>query len=811
MVTAAVQRKPAGSTPGMGMDQPMDGTIVAERLLLGTRESATPGDRPPVRIFLGTEPGQYRAERVFVWSVERVRDPGRVYEIYLMKSLTGFDRRRWTTGFTNYRYAIAHLAGNRGRAIYNDVDQIYLADPAELFDLDMAGHGFLAIAPNDTSVMLIDCARMASVWTIGDARRMRKKDLLKKALAQPGLYGTLAGEWNARDEGEYVAGRSRLLHYTCLHTQPWQPFPNRYAYQPNPVGHLWLELERSANEAGYQLFVRHSPSAGYRRLLGTLRAAASSSATAPAEPGEDLRERLQRYAVRTLLDYRIGAAVAPTHYGDIIASAHDPAGEGSPPAARFDAVVGGGGFDLVPDQDIPWMLAEMFELSSRLVYIAIDPPQAERRLGGERIPCRTRDAGWWQSQIEMAALRSPQVHWELLLRGRNRRHIVQGGWQVQAPAVWVLCDDRPGNRTQSIGLAEALGLSYTVKELAFNVSSGLHNALLGASVAGLDRARSAPIAPPWPDIVIACGRRTAPVARWIGRCSEGRTRLVQLGRKGAAAAEHFDITIVPAYCRLGAHPRRIQTRAPLTRVDPARLASLDGTQRRELEQAAAPRVVVLVGGATAAFRFDADTARLLAERVTAATSEAGGSLTVLTSRRTGAECVQALRLALAPPARLHVWQPKQPDNPYLQCLAAADILVVTSDSESMLAEAMATGKAVYVYPLPKRARKPLLGDRIAARAYSRPVNSRGTVRLQQGLEYLCARLIERGIVRPGRDLDRMQRELVACGAARWFGPKLDATPTQPLREIVTVTGRVRALLGLSGPTAGNGCDARSPA
>ena len=77
--------------------------------------------------FLGTEPAQYRAERVFFWSIEQVRDPSRIYEIYLMKDLVGFDRRRWLTGFTNYRLAIPDFAGGFGRAIYNDVDQVYSA------------------------------------------------------------------------------------------------------------------------------------------------------------------------------------------------------------------------------------------------------------------------------------------------------------------------------------------------------------------------------------------------------------------------------------------------------------------------------------------------------------------------------------------------------------------------------------------------------------------------------------------------------------------------------------------------------------
>ena len=56
-------------------------------------------NKPPVRIFVGSEPSQYRAERVLVWSIAKYRDPGRAYEIYLMKDLTGFNRDRWKTGF----------------------------------------------------------------------------------------------------------------------------------------------------------------------------------------------------------------------------------------------------------------------------------------------------------------------------------------------------------------------------------------------------------------------------------------------------------------------------------------------------------------------------------------------------------------------------------------------------------------------------------------------------------------------------------------------------------------------------------------
>ena len=52
-------------------------------------------------------------------------------------------------------------------------------------------------------------------------------------------------------------------------------------------------------------------------------------------------------------------------------------------------------------------------------------------------------------------------------------------------------------------------------------SPGCPTALLGASLRGLTAAARAGLAPPWPELVIAAGRRTAPVARWLKRRRAG--------------------------------------------------------------------------------------------------------------------------------------------------------------------------------------------------------------------------------------------------------------------------------------------------
>src|SRR5262249_2080443 len=156
--------------------------------------------------------------------------------------------------------------------------------------------------------------------------------------------------------------------------------------------------------------------------------------------------------------------------------------------------------------------------------------------------------------------------------------------------------DRPGNATQALGLAEELGWPYEVKHLRCRPAARLHNRWLGASLRGIDHSASAPLEPPWPDLVIAAGRRTAPVAQWIRERAHGRTRLVALGRRAGDDAERFDRVVTPSYARLFPHPHRIETSGPLHRVSRDALAKASEEWADRLAETHSPRIAVLVGG-----------------------------------------------------------------------------------------------------------------------------------------------------------------------------------------------------------------------
>lgn len=361
-----------------------------------------------------------------------------------------------------------------------------------------------------------------------------------------------------------------------------------------------------------------------------------------------------------------------------------------------------------------------------------------------------------------------------------------------APVVWVLADHKLGHTRQSIALVDELGWPYEVKQLAFNHRRRWSNLWLGATTLSLDRTKSAELSPPWPDLVIATGRAAAPISRWIKARSGGRTRIVQLGRRGTdQRAGAFDLSVSCGFFGLPPHPRRVETLAPIAAIPPEDLRQAGERWRDLFAGRPRPHVALLVGGSTKVNLLDTGVAVRMASDVSASVEAAGGSLMIVTSPRTGNDVIGALRANLAAGARLYEWTRGDPDNPYLGCLAVGDILIVTGDSESMLAEAAATTKPLYIYPLPVLAagtRRRRL--RAVVGAYAKAEAAATTPLLHR-----LARIVHiLGVVRPPRELDELHRRLIDGGFARPYGAVLDVKPRAPLDEVPAVAAEVRRIM-----------------
>ena len=261
----------------------------------------------------------------------------------------------------------------------------------------------------------------------------------------------------------------------------------------------------------------------------------------------------------------------------------------------------------------------------------------------------------------------------------------------RSPLAWVLHDGKAGMASQAIGLAEATGLPFVEKRLAIRLPWACLPPRLWLWPLDAPGSAGARLTPPWPDLVIACGRNAAMPALAVRRASGLRTVAAQIQNPGVGRAE-FDLFVVSEHDRLRG-PQVIVTRGAVHRVTAARL---EAERRRFPGFAAMPKpiVSVLIGGTNRAYRLTARRLEEIANVLTAVLRKECGSILLTTSRRTGAGGLTLLQERLAGLSAV-IWDGTG-DNPYFAYLAVADALLVTADSVSMISEAAATGKPVHI-------------------------------------------------------------------------------------------------------------------
>ncbi len=245
---------------------------------------------------------------------------------------------------------------------------------------------------------------------------------------------------------------------------------------------------------------------------------------------------------------------------------------------------------------------------------------------------------------------------------------------------------------QCIGLAEALDVDYELKRLSprrpwVALPPAWWWRAMRRSVCGID------LHPPWPDLLVSCGRRSVATALAIKRASGGAAYAVHI-QDPKISPQRFDLLVVPRHDRL-AGENIIQTDGALHRVTEDKLATQGYAFSAEYGDLPRPLVTVLVGGSNRRQSMDADVAERLASCLLKMLDEDGVGLAITPSRRTAPSVLDLLRKRLANrPVR--IWD-GQGDNPYFGLLAMADGIVVTEDSVSMVTEACFTGRPVWVF------------------------------------------------------------------------------------------------------------------
>lgn len=303
---------------------------------------------------------------------------------------------------------------------------------------------------------------------------------------------------------------------------------------------------------------------------------------------------------------------------------------------------------------------------------------------------------------------------------------------------WIVTEGLAGTENQCIGVAEALEVHPEVIRVKLRQPWKTLSPFIG-----LEHAYSfiPSLSPPWPDLLIASGRKSIAASRYVRKQSGGKTITVQI-QDPRISAKHFDLVAAPAHDRIRGKNVLVTSASP-NRITQERLQT-EKALFPDLELVNSPRIAVLIGGNSKAYSITP----ALTEKIAESINKLDGGLLVTCSRRTPENCRKILETKWSGGTNFY-WS-GEGANPYFAILGWADYILVTADSASMISEGCTTGKPVYMIDL------------------------------------------EGG----NRKLSALHESLMQHGALRKFEGKLEKFDYEPLNDAKTVAQEIKKRFGL---------------
>lgn len=171
---------------------------------------------------------------------------------------------------------------------------------------------------------------------------------------------------------------------------------------------------------------------------------------------EAIHKLIQKHDITTLLDFGAGKGALyepapgqpqdsrfktlPAWGAHTTVTCYDPGY--APYAAEYEktyeAVISTDVVEHIPEDDIPWLLDDLFATASKAIYIVAACYPAKKKLpDGTNAHCAIKRPSWWIKQIKAAADSHPAVDWVLCTQVKsyftmeNRRKLHKQGTKIR--------------------------------------------------------------------------------------------------------------------------------------------------------------------------------------------------------------------------------------------------------------------------------------------------------------------------------------------------------------------------------------------
>lgn len=275
--------------------------------------------------------------------------------------------------------------------------------------------------------------------------------------------------------------------------------------------------------------------------------------------------------------------------------------------------------------------------------------------------------------------------------------------------IWLLLDDRPGNNSQSRGIAESLHriLPDSIIEpvqLSYNLWQKVPNFLITAQSTFIDDDSTDNIYnlieqnTQTKHIVISTGRKQANISLWLSKqLSETIYDFIlniQTLRPDLSP-DLFDLIVVPEHDKWTDSHNTLRIKTAPHNFQPADLETLlkqdtPLIKRYNNLDKQHDIIGILIGGSGKDYQPDQQTFMDHLEHIKKLQRSLNAHLFVTTSRRTEQWQLELLQSNLTMQTTLIPWTEDMDYNPYSDILNLSDYLIVTGDSISMMSESIAT-------------------------------------------------------------------------------------------------------------------------